>query len=204
MSPIYPGQIYPGQEVEAGDTYFTVAELRARFPEVTEAKYDDDTVTDAIVLAEEAFEDAADIAFITRTTTASVSTVYSNTVTLPRNRVTAITAVSGSTSGTLDLDGLLYPGGSIVENTAGWPTGELLTVTFEHGYTTPPERVKRAVMLLARTWLVRGPVDDRATQMSAPDGGVINLSTPGSFGAVFGIPEVDATLAEYRHKGVMI
>lgn len=185
-------------------TYFTVADLRARFTEVTSLKYADAVVDDAIELAEEAFEHAADMAFITRDATSVVSTDVPSRLSLPHNRVTAVTSVTGATSGVLDVSDARITGGSYLTLAANWPTAEDLTVVYEHGYTTPPLRVKQAVMLLARTWLINGPIDARASQLSTGDGGVINLSTPGQFGAVFGIPEVDATLQQYKHVDLVL
>lgn len=183
--------------------YFTVAELRARFTEVTEAKYSDAKVAEAIALAEEAFEDAADVAFITRTATSVVSTDEAARVSLPHNRVTSVTSVTGATSGAQTLTDLRITGGSYLVGVA-WPVNEDLTVVYEHGYDDLPLRVSQAVMLLARTWLINGPIDSRASQVSTGDGGVINLSTPGQFGAEFGLPEVDATLRLYRHHALVL
>lgn len=178
-------------------TYFTSEDLRARFPEVTEVKYPDAKVDAAIELAEQAFEHAADVAFTTRTATVVASTDVSSRLSLPNNRVTSITSATGTSSGTVDLDGLRIVGGSYV--TGSWPVSEDVTVVYEHGYSEPPLRVVQAVMLLARTWLINGPIDSRASQLSTGDGGVINLATPGQFGSKFGIPEVDATLQDYRN-----
>jgi hypothetical protein len=52
-------------------------------------------------------------------------------------------------------------------------------------------------MLLTKVWLIKGPLDDRLTSLSTDDG-TFTLLTPGVRGSVFGIPEVDATLAQYR------
>lgn len=185
-------------------SYFTAAELRARFPEVTTEKYANGVVEDAIELAEDAFEHAADMAFITRTATTVMSTDVASRLSLPNNRVTGITSVTGATSGVLDVSDARIVGGSYVVISSNWPVDESLTVIYEHGHTTPPLRVARAVMLLARTWLINGPIDSRASQLPTGDGGVINLSTPGQFGAVFGIPEVDATLQQYKHVDLVL
>jgi hypothetical protein len=76
-----------------------------------------------------------------------------------------------------------------------------VVVGYEYGADEPPERVKRAVLLLAKNWLVNGPIDDRATAIPAGEaGGVITLATPGIRGANFGIPEVDAVVEQYRIK----
>jgi hypothetical protein len=52
---------------------------------------------------------------------------------------------------------------------------------------------------LARSWLVSGPVDDRASTFNAgADGGTYSLVVPGRGGSYFGLPEVDATVQEYN------
>jgi len=184
-----------------GVAYITVGQMRTRYPELTVVKYADALVVEAIDLATEAFEQAADVAFSPRTSTLTLSSTDGSSLNVPVARVTGVTAAS-STNGTIDVTRSRLIAGSYL--TGYWPTSENITVTVTHGYTVTPLRVIRAVMLLARTWLVRGPVDDRATQIPSADGGVINLSTPGVFGATFGIPEVDATLAEYRHDALVL
>jgi hypothetical protein len=47
-----------------------------------------------------------------------------------------------------------------------------------------------------RTWLTKGPIDDRATGIPT-EGGTIPLLTPGVRGSTFGIPEVDAVVEQY-------
>jgi hypothetical protein len=184
------------------DSYFTVDDLRARYPEITAPKYSDADVQDAIDLATEAFEHAADVAFTPRTEVLTLTADDGYRLNIPRARVTAVTAVSGSSSGTVTLDGQIIAGGLFI-NSSPWLTTETLTVTVTHGYTVTPKPVIRAVQLLARTWLIRGPVDDRATQIPSAEGGVINLATPGLFGSTFGIPFVDATLEQYRHHALV-
>lgn len=182
-------------------SYFSIADLRARYPELTVEKYDDDQVQDAIDTATEAFERAADVAFSPTDTELVAYADHPTTLPLPLTHVTAVSAAEGATSGTIDLASTRVQGGSYL--IGSWPTGENVTLTVTHGYATPPLPVVRAVQLLARTWLVRGPVDDRATQIPAADGGVINLATPGLLGQVFGIPFVDATLQQYRHRDLV-
>ncbi len=69
---------------------------------------------------------------------------------------------------------------------------------FEHGLNAPDMTVSEAVLTLAKTHLVRGPITDRATQIPVDAGGVINLATPGLLGSWFGIPEVDAVATDNR------
>jgi hypothetical protein len=68
-----------------------------------------------------------------------------------------------------------------------------VVVGFEHGRDRPPERLRRAALLLAKVWLVSGPVDDRTSTLTS-DGGTFSLVTPGRGGSIFGVPEVDAAV----------
>jgi hypothetical protein len=184
-------------------SYPTVAELRARFPNpLTDAtKYPDATVQEAIDLAVESFEHAADVAFAPRTETLTLTSSQAGQLIIPRNKVTTVTSITGSTSGTITVDGQLI-GGTVFANANGWDTTETLTVEVTHGYADTPLEVKWAVGILARKRLLRGDLDDRATQL-VDNGGVVNLATPGLFGSEFGIPEVDAVLRRYQYVALI-
>lgn len=184
--------------------YFTAAELRTKYAEITVPLYADGVVNEAIALAEDVLEEACDVAFTPRTATVVVSTDVAGRLVLPKNRVTSVTSVTGATTGAITLTDLRIVGGSYLVLPASWPVDENLTVVLTHGYATVPRRVKRAAKLLARQELIRGPVDDRATQLSVGDGGVINLSTPGVRGANTGIPEVDATIQQYKRVALVL
>lgn len=177
--------------------FITVEQLRSRYPELTVAKYPDPLVVEAIDLATEAFEHAADVAFSPRTSTLTLYSADPRSLSIPIARVTGVTAAS-STAGVLDVSTTRVVAGSYL--TGYWPVGENVTVTVTHGYTVTPLEVVWAVQIMARSRLVRGPVDDRATQLPGPDGGVINLATPGLFGSEFALVEVDRVLKQYRHE----
>lgn len=184
-----------------GGVYFTVADLRGRFSELTEGEYPNMLVDHAIALAVEAFEKAADVAFVPRSETVTLTSGDAWRLDLPRQKVTAITSISGSLSGAVPVDGQII--GSAFINANPWLPTETLTVVLTHGYAAPPEEVRWAVMLLARAWLIRGPSDDRRTQLPTEGGGVINLATPGMFGAEFAIPDVDRVLKQYRRHSLV-
>jgi hypothetical protein len=195
--------------VVPGAPYFTVAEFRARYPDITSSVKTDQEIEDARALAEEAFEHACEVAFVPRTVTGEkVSGIGSGSLVLQWPRIRSVTAVSvDGTAFTSDQLALLQFGaGSVVSygwRTPGWFCRGIgnVTVSYEHGYDSPPLRVKQAVMMLTREWLVQGPVSDRAIQEISPgDGGTINLLTPGLRGSVFGLPEVDVTVAQYSER----
>jgi hypothetical protein len=176
--------------------YFTVAEFRARYPKITVDEWPDDEVDEARELAEEAFEEACGLAFVPRTVTEKVigGGCYLD---LARRHIREVTAAA---VGTVDLDvtDVIPYGSTTVYRAGGWPRAQI-EITFTHGLDAPPKRDLAAVMLLAKTRLVVGPIDERATQAAVEGGGAINLSTPGLFGAEFGIPEVDARVRRHSH-----
>lgn len=186
-----------------GSVYFTVAELRERFTDDIE-DYSDVEVQRAIDDAVEAYEKQAGLAFVPREATATITElVDARTIRLPRRLVRSIVSATGATTGTIDVSEARIRR-RLVTLPAPWPTGEDITVVYEHGRDAPASRTVRATQLLARAWLIDGPVDDRATQLATAGGGVINLATPGLLGSVFGIPEVDATLQDDRDKAYVI
>jgi hypothetical protein len=88
---------------------------------------------------------------------------------------------------------------SSLVNGYGWSTGfNNVTVGYEHGLDQPPQRLRRAALLLAKVWLLSGPVDDRTSTFTSTEGGTYSLVTPGRGGSMFGVPEVDAAVMDHR------
>jgi hypothetical protein len=71
-----------------------------------------------------------------------------------------------------------------------WMSGYPWTIEYEHGLSHPSPDASEAALVLAKHKLVKGPIDERATQRSS-EFGPVNLATPGMFGAWSGIPVVD-------------
>lgn len=90
------------------------------------------------------------------------------------------------------ITGLRFQGGVVSNITSGWTAGYgNFTVGYEYGSDYPPSGASEAALILAKSRIVRGPVDDRATQQPS-EYGPINLATPGMFGSRYGLPAVDA------------
>lgn len=179
-------------------SYCTPAELRAKYPKLDNTdKYPDEMLAEAIASAEETIERECDVAFIPREVTRELFGVTPGLLGLRHNRVREVLAVSGSSSGDLDLTGTRITAGYL-EHPRGWPSGETIIATYTHGWDAPPLRILNAAKLYARSLILNGPIDTRATQLETAGGGVINLLTPGLRGSVTGIPEVDAAIAQYR------
>lgn len=185
--------------------YFTAAELRALDTALTNTdKHPDAELEQVRDLVEQSIEDACHVAFVTRRRMVTVSgdggRILVSPVTLPR----AVTAAA-SLDESLDIAAVRVVDGVALYRPAGWPRGHAnLTLTIEHGHDVPPLRVKSAALILAHTWLLKGPVSDRATQVPATADGVgaLNLATPGLLGSRFGVPEVDQVVREYREVTV--
>ena len=187
-------------------SYATVQEMRDRYQALADTtRYPDDAVQDALRTAEEIIEDACAVAFVPRTVVSTVLADGTRLLTLPYTRVRQVidVTVDDATLTSSDLD-LLVVNAAGLYRAAGWAENTRVVVTYTHGYDQPPGRVKEAVMLLAKTRLVIGPVDERATSMTTEDGGTISLITPGVRGSITGIPEVDATIEQYGERAVVI
>lgn len=178
--------------------YFTTADLRSMDTALADATRFPDARLDAMrALVEQSLEDVCDVAFEPRAATGVFSGDGSRMLELGVHRLRSVTAAVDDGQA-LDLAGVKVSG-RLVWRYDGWPLGVAnLTVTYTHGYDAPPLRVKRAALILAKVWLLEGPVDARATQVPVGDGSTINLATPGVFGSTFGVPEVDAVVREYR------
>lgn len=133
------------------------------------------------------------------------------TLLLPRTRVTAVPALARRWHGQNDwtaltvdeLAGIIFERSGLVTWPLGyWPCGAgRVRATYTHGYTAPPEPVKRAALILAVNQLVGSNVSDRATQWTN-DGGTYNLSVAGwREGQWYGFPEVDSTLQRFNERG---
>lgn len=95
-------------------------------------------------------------------------------------------------------DGVLDFGGtSAVRPLAGAAFGDQvqIDVAYEYGRAWPSPRAGQTALILARHYLLNGPLDDRAIALSV-EGGVVSLLTPGVRGSVTGIPEVDQFLID--------
>jgi hypothetical protein len=183
--------------VETDGHYFTADELRAEqglnADGITAEEATDEDIARNRDIAEAVIEQWTQVAFIPRR---AVEVVGPQPCKLSRPLVREIEAVA-------EKDGTAWTPEEIaaVVLDGAWVTGLLegSTVTYTHGYERPPARIRRAAMIATRIWTLRGPVDDRATQI-AVDGATVNLATPGLLGSLTGIPEVDAAIVAHEHR----
>jgi hypothetical protein len=175
-----------------GGFLFTIAEARAFGQPLSDAaKYSSAQIAAVRTLAEQALEDACGVAFVPRHAHELVSAT-GNGLVFKWPRVLAVLTVNGvAPTGTVDI----YPSG-VVTSSTGWPSGRL-AVAYDHGYERPPERVKRAAILLAKRYIVNGPIDDRASKLDLGDQGSIALFNPMMRDSVFDVPEAEACVRAY-------
>ncbi len=185
-----------------GGFLFSISEARALKP-LDNTQYTIAQIINTRTLVEEALEDACGVAFVPRYRRETVSGDGGATVVLSRPRVTAVRSVKHDGVAITDLATVVPSSSGIPYYPSGWTRGYgNYEVAYEHGYPYPPAGATQAALLLAKRYLVQGPIDDRATSMSSEDG-VINLSTPGLRGARFGLPTADAFVSAYSmHAGV--
>lgn len=186
----------------AGGFLFSIAQARAVRPLDNAVTYTTAAIVETRTLVEQALEDACGVAFVPRYRRETFDGAGLATLLAHQPRVTALRSASldGTDISSTDLatiagamTGRLYYPNSWIAGYGNY------NVAYEHGYDQPPLRIMQAALLLAKNWLVKGPIDDRTTAFSTEDG-TYSLSTPGMRGASFGIPEVDATVAEYSMR----
>jgi hypothetical protein len=182
-----------------GGFHFSIAEARATAPLDNTTKYSTARIVAVRGLVEEALEDACGCAFVPRyahetlSGSGSASLLLRPLISRVRSATVDGTAFSDSdiTSLSIGLTGTVYSAAR------AWSSGSnKVVVGYEHGYGYPPARVKHAALMLAKRWLIDGPVDDRATGFSN-ETGTYQLVTPGVRGAMFDVPEVNATVQQY-------
>jgi hypothetical protein len=185
----------------AGDVFFTIAELRRTSKTFQgasgEANYPDDELVAMRTTVEQAFEDACGLAFVPRYSRQTVSGDGSTLRLQPLTRRVRWATAAGTAVPLASLEALTFSAGYAFGYS--WTRGSgNISIGFEHGMDRPPERVRRAALLLAKVWLVSGPVDDRTNTFTSTEGGTFSLVTPGRGGSVFGVPEADAVVQQYR------
>lgn len=180
-----------------GDSLFTVADARNIKPLDDTTTYPTSTIVAARVLAEMALEDECEIPFAPTYFNAILDGNGQTDLMLPLARPLTVTAATIGGTALTPSDLGLYPDGRVYYS-ARWLFGRRnVEITGTYGYATPPARVSRACLLLAKRFLVDSPISDRATSLITEDGATQFLVTAGVRQAVFDIPECNAVVARY-------
>jgi hypothetical protein len=198
-------QVFTDYVEVAGGFLFSLDQARALAPLNNTTTYTDAKLIAARTTAEQTIEDACGRAFVPRYTRETLHGTGDTLLKLTMPDIRSIRTVTVTTAGVgtaytapelallaINPDGFLY-------SSTGWTAGiGNITVGYEHGEAYPPARVSQAALILARSLLVKGPVDDRALgQASAGGDFSFGLATPGRNGSWVGLPEVDAVIDQY-------
>lgn len=186
-----------------GGFLFTIAEARALTALSNATTYPAAAIAAMRTRVEQSIEDSCGVAFVPRYMREQINATPGRALIVSQPRVTAVRAVArgGVALAVGELATIVPNEAGILDYPARW-AWDIYDVAYEHGYARPPSRVSQAALTLARSWLVDGPLDDRTTSFTTPDG-TFALSTPGMRGSVFGIPEVDATVARYDERAMV-
>jgi hypothetical protein len=182
----------------AGDVLFTIAEMRALSPLSNTTTYPSSRLVEMRTTVEQAIEDEYGAALVPRY---SLDTVRVNGRGLrikkaPRE-IRSLTV--GETEYT-DLTGIVFDENGFVGGpdldfvTTSQVTWTSAVIGYEHGLDRPPPRIKMDALRLLRSWVVAGPIDDRAATYSLADGGSYAMVVPGRNRSVFGLPDLDAAI----------
>jgi hypothetical protein len=190
-----------------GAFYFTVAEARAfdNAALASETSYPNAKIAAGRDLVEDELEVACGVAFVPRARRVSLPGAGRAELVLPDRRVRSL--LSGSVGGTALTDPelaaiTLRPEG-VAYRQSGWPSSASapfnVWLHYAVGYDAPPERIKRAALVLLRHRLVASNIEDRAISYT-DEFGTRALAVAGRRGQPFGIPDVDAAVQDYDER----
>lgn len=185
-----------------GGFLFSIADLDAKLQ--TSGDYTVAKKTAARTVAETAIEDACGVAFVPRYRRETISGTGLTRHLVSRGPVRSVRTVSvdGTALTASQLADVEIYAGRALYYAAGFTYGTAnVVIGYEHGHDYAPPRVSQAAIILAKHYLVQGPIDERYTSVVTEDG-TFTLSTPGIRGIRFGIPEVDAVVRQYGRSGV--
>lgn len=187
-----------------GGFLFSLAQARADSALQDDTKYPTEKILEARTYAEQELEQACGVAFVPRYTRQSIDPGYGTEIQLgPKLRTLRSlqrgTTVFSTATATWTPGGMLRLGNLLPTVTVG---STAVDVAYEHGWDQPPAAVSRAALQLARDYLIKGPVDDRAIQLPTEDGPIF-IATPGFQGKRFGIPAVDAVVTAYGYHSTV-
>jgi hypothetical protein len=195
-----------------GGYLFEISDLRAQdrtFVDTT--KYPTTLLKEVRNWVEDVIEGprAANVAFVRRGNRVTVDGSNRDALMVPDLELRQVYSVtvggSAWTSGEVATitadDGILWlnPGSPVTK----WPSGRKnVTVHYVHGYDTPPGAITRAALMLAREYLVKSDLPNRATATQIGDQ-LFRVTIAGRDG-VTGIPDVDAAIAQFGRVGFAI
>lgn len=194
-------QTFPDYIEVAGALLFTVDEARDLAPLNDTSKYPDEKITAMRTTVEDAIEEEYGTALVPRFRRETFNGSGTTMLRL-RDPVRAIrsASVGGVDLSVAELAAITTQHGFLAGYT--WAAGiGNVSVDYEYGLDRPSERLKMDAILLARQWLVSGPISDRALGVAAPDGGFsFGVAVPGRNGSFFGFPDLDAVISSSPYR----
>jgi hypothetical protein len=180
----------------AGGYLFEIADARADTTLSDSTEYPTDQIAKARAIAEDVLEQACGYAFVPRYRRERGRLMHGGRLRLAE-RIGSVRSIT--------VDGVLLTGDELAAVTikdlftlAGLPgTGTVYEVVYECGRVAPPPGAGRVALKIAKRYLVKTPIDERASTMTTDDG-VITLVTPGVRGMLFDIPEANAFVQQNR------
>jgi hypothetical protein len=190
-----------------GGLYFTVAEARvfdnAALASVT--TYPVETIVAGRELVEAELEVACGVAFVPRSARARVAGRGRRELVFPNRYPRSLVSVSvdGTALSQAELDAIVLRDEGVAWRPTPWPESSAnpynVQAHYAHGYDEPPPRMKRAALVLLRHRLVASNIEDRAISYT-DELGTRALAVAGRRGQPFGIPDVDAAVADYDER----
>lgn len=172
------------------------------------AEYTTEQLLTARLETEVECEEICDRAFVPRYRRAVLSGTGTTDIVIPDTDLRSVRAVRVSPGAgeafvalsTDELAAVVLVGNRELRRTDGeeWTLGAgNVVIEYEHGLDAPPEDLRRAALVRARTRLNihRSGVPDRATSFTLAEGGTFRLDMPGPHKT--GLPEVDAIYGRY-------
>lgn len=202
-----------------GAVLFTVAEARAfdKLQLASAGEYGDEAIEEARERITDQFQRICGIAFVPRYRYSTIAGEDWYTWSLPDQPIIAIRAVGTRAPGAStyvaytpdqlaalesDLATGIVTRGSMYYGTSLYSELRLpsltLRVGYEYGYAEPPPAIKRAALIVAANQLVTSNISERTMSFSDQNGQTFRYATPGIGRSYFGLPQVDAVLAQYR------
>lgn len=200
------GDVYAVTTCEVvGGVYASVDQIRALEPSLTDVgKYPTADVQAARAEVESMFEDAARRAFVPRFRVDALRCEGSWELVVRRPDVRSVRWATATdwrgVETSVDVSGVLVsPNGVLRRASQPWPAGTL-TIGYEYGLAFPPADLLRAIVTAVRLRLntAKSAIPDRAVSFTQIEGGTVTLATPGTYGWITGVPEVDEALKRYR------
>lgn len=188
-------QTFKSRVEVAGGFLFTIAELRAESTQLASTtNYPTSKVTSMRTTVESALESRLGYALVPRYTREKISGTR-HILGKPYVRALRSVITNGAAIAAPELAALTYSDVVL----AGYANG---TVAYEHGRDNDDPEAGQAALMLAKAWIISGPVDDRALGFANESGGSFGLDTPGRNGSFFGLPAVNEWVGYNRLPSV--